>query len=213
VVWSALSISSVTRFRRSARPGLDQFAGEFGLLVDRQAHAQAKLGVVFEQRVRPGRAAAFFVLGPRGGGQVAAVDGGAAGGIGDDGAVAEQLREQLDVGGFTAAGAGAGELKQRLQELRVLDVVAGCRAGVAFGQGQEEVPVCAFGLAGAAGAMLMALRPTWVLSLDRAGFHAQRAAGAVFRSDLQGVFHAGQFFELGIGRLEGGGRASSRAGS
>ena len=36
------------------------------------------------------------------------------------GALAKQLRKQLDIGRLTAAGAGAGELKQRLQELRIL---------------------------------------------------------------------------------------------
>jgi hypothetical protein len=60
------------------------------------------------------RPSSFFR--PGGGGQVAAVDGGAAGGVGDHGAVAEQLAEQLDVGRFAAAGAGAGELKQRLEQ-------------------------------------------------------------------------------------------------
>ena len=36
-----------------------QLARVFVLLVDGQAHAQAELGVVFEQRVRPGRPAAL----------------------------------------------------------------------------------------------------------------------------------------------------------
>ena len=58
---------------------------------------------------------------PRGSGQVAAVDRRAAGGIGDHDAVAEQLAEQLDIRGLAAAGAGPGELKQGLQQLRILD--------------------------------------------------------------------------------------------
>ena len=40
----------------------DQLARVFVLLVDRQAHAQAELGVVFEQRVGPRRPAALGVL-------------------------------------------------------------------------------------------------------------------------------------------------------
>ncbi len=52
-------------------------------------------------------------LAVRGGGQVAAVDGGTAGGVGDQHPVAEHLGGQLDVGGLAAAGAGAGELEQR----------------------------------------------------------------------------------------------------
>jgi len=91
----------------------NQFAGKFGLLVEGQAHAQAKLGVVFKQRVGPGRAAAFAVGGPGGGGQVAAIDGGTAGGIGNHHAVAKQLRYQADVRGLAAAAAGARELEQR----------------------------------------------------------------------------------------------------
>jgi hypothetical protein len=38
---------------------LQQFAGVLDLLVERDAHAQAELGVVLEQRVGPGRAAAL----------------------------------------------------------------------------------------------------------------------------------------------------------
>ena len=53
--------------------------------------------------------------------QVAAVNRRAAGRVADQHAIAEQLREQLDVRRFTAAGAGAGELEQRQQELRPLD--------------------------------------------------------------------------------------------
>ena len=84
------------------------------------AHAQAELGVVFEQRVGPGRAAAVVVDRVGRGGQVAAVNRGAAGGVGDEGAVAEELRQQLDVRRFAAARAGARELEQRLQQLRCL---------------------------------------------------------------------------------------------
>ena len=81
------------------------------------AEAETEFGVVFEQRVRPCRAAAFGVLAVRSGRQVAAVDRRAAGGIGDQHAVAEELGHQLDVGSFAAAGAGAGEFEERLQEL------------------------------------------------------------------------------------------------
>ena len=71
---------------------------------------------------RPGRGPRALMRVGRGG-QVAAVDRRAAGGVGDHHAVAEELRQQLDVGRLAAAGAGAGELEQRLQELRALDRV------------------------------------------------------------------------------------------
>ena len=107
----------------SFRLAFDQFAGEFALLVHGQAHAQTELGVIFEQRVGPGRSAAISIEGLGRGGQIAAVNGRAAGGIGDNGAVAEELGEQPDVRCFAAAGAGAGELKQRAQQCGVLDRV------------------------------------------------------------------------------------------
>ena len=54
--------------------------------------------------------------------QVAAVDRRAAGGVADQQPVAEELGQQLDVRRLAAAGAGAGVLEQRLQELGALDV-------------------------------------------------------------------------------------------
>ena len=91
--------------------------------VEGQADAQAELGVVLEERVGPGRA-----RGRRGsmrvgrGGQVAAVDRRAAGGVGDQRAVAEELGQELEVRRLAAARAGARVLEERLQELRALDV-------------------------------------------------------------------------------------------
>src|SRR5688572_16449560 len=94
------------------------------VLVDRQAEAQAELGVVLEQRVGPRRAAAIVVRAIRRGRQVAAVDRRAPRGIGNEKPVAEELGEQLHVRRLATAGAGTGELEQRLEELRALDVDA-----------------------------------------------------------------------------------------
>jgi hypothetical protein len=80
-----------------------QLAGEVTLVVDRQTIAEAKLGVVFEERVRPCRTASVAVVCPRRRRQVATVDRRAAGRIGDDHTVAKQLRRQLDVRCFTAS--------------------------------------------------------------------------------------------------------------
>ncbi len=84
---------------------------------------------------------------------------GAAGGVGDLGAVAEQLAEQLEIGRLAAAGAGAGELEQRLEELHAADVGEVDAGAVVDGQGLEEGDVGAFACArsGALSAMLMAL--------------------------------------------------------
>jgi hypothetical protein len=72
--------------------------------------------------------------------QVAAVNGGAAGGVGNDQAVAGHLREQLDVRRFAAAGTGAGEFEERLAELRAFDIHRQPRA-VGGRQVEEEFKI------------------------------------------------------------------------
>ncbi len=102
------------------RPGepREQRARVLGLLVDRDAHAQAEFGVVLKERVRPGGAAPLRVCAPRRGWQVAAVDGGAAGRVGNEHAVAEELGRELEVGRLATARARARELEERLEQLR-----------------------------------------------------------------------------------------------
>ena len=134
VFWSALRMACASSSPIGEAEPPDQFAGVFVLLVDGEAHAEAELGVVFEERVGPGRSAAFVVGAVGRGRQVAAVDGGAAGGVGDHRAVAEELGHQLDVGSFAAAGAGAGELEERLEQLNVLHLG---RARAACGRFRE----------------------------------------------------------------------------
>ncbi len=154
----------------------------------------------------------IVVYGPRGGGQVAAVDGGAAGGVRDDRPVAEQLGDQFDVGGFAAAGAGAGELKQRPQQLRVLDRGRVDQLAVHVGDLHEEVPVLVLALAqGRLGSHVQGLASGLCLVLGRADFHAQRAARAVLGCYLDGVGHAlREFLELGRHALEGRGCAGQQ---
>ena len=84
-----------------------------------------------------------------------------------DDAVAEELREELDVGRLAAAGAGAGELEQRLEHLRALDRVVGQQVSVERRDGDEEVPARAARASrcSSAGSMSMALWRTSVLSL------------------------------------------------
>src|SRR5581483_5062124 len=111
------------------------------LLVDRKPKAKSELGIILKERVRPRRPAALGILRPRRGGEIAAVDRGAAGGIGDQQPVTKELRQQLEVRRFTAAGAGAGELEQRPAELRVFHQAEVQLGTVDFRQPQEEVPV------------------------------------------------------------------------
>ncbi len=168
--------------------GLDELGGVAGLLVAGQAEAVAELRGILEQAVGPGGSAAVAVLGPRGGGQVAAVDGRAAGGVGDDGPVAEELAHQAEIGRFAAAGAGAGELEERHGVLGVLDHAEVELGAVHHGQGLEERDVPALLLDDREfGPEVDGLAGGVVLVLFRAGGDADAAARAVLDIDLQGV--------------------------
>ena len=183
---------------------MDQLTSVAGLLVDGETHAETKLSVVLKERVRPSDAAAILVEGVGGGGQVAAVDGGAAGGVGDDRAISEELRKQLDIRSFAAAGAGAGELEERFEQLYVLDL--GERKLVArnLRKAEEEFPVVGFALAQLRlGRHVDGLVLGCALGLGRAGFDAESASGAIFRCNLQGVLEGGEVLPLGRGGLEG----------
>ncbi len=164
-----------------------------------QVHAEAELGVVLEQAVRPGRAVAVLVDGVGAGGGAAAVDGGAARGVGDDHAVAEQLGNQLDVGRFAAARARAGELEEGLFELAVLDGLQ-VQLALVLRQRLGVFPVGFLRLLGVEG--LHGER----LLLGRADGYAVFAAGAVQNGDLHAVLEALELrAERGLG-LEGRGR-------
>ncbi len=177
-------------------------------LIEGHAHAQAKLGVIFEQRVGPCRAAPFGVLGPRCSGQVAAVDGRAAGGVGDDHAVAEELGHQLQIGRLTTAGASAGKLEQRLQELVVLDLIERHSRPIDVGQLLKEVPVLALRLAHGRRIVDHVDRLVLRLALvfDRADLVAQGTAGAILDRGLQRVELVFVLLKARRGRFKGRGR-------
>src|SRR6478672_1497091 len=127
--------------------------------------------------------------------QVAAINRRTPGGVGDDGAIAKKLGHQLDIWSFTAAGAGAGEFKQRLQELDILDLPKGELLAIEFRQAKKEFPVLCFALSN---------RRLWnhiqrfvagvSLALCRAYIHAKSTTGAVFRRNLERVLHTSQVF-------------------
>src|SRR5690606_28480362 len=85
-------------------------------LVEPKAHAQPQLRGVLKQGVVPRRAAALLIGGVGCGGQVAAVDGGTPGGVGNQQPVPQELGQGADIGCFSATGAGAGKLKQGLEQ-------------------------------------------------------------------------------------------------
>jgi hypothetical protein len=72
------------------QPGDEAFR-DGHVVVGSDTHTQPELRIVFEQRVRPGRAAAFVVFRPGRCRQVAAVDRRASGGIGHHQSRSEQL--------------------------------------------------------------------------------------------------------------------------
>src|ERR1051326_4600078 len=81
------------------------------LMIERQAHAEPELRVVFKQRIAPRRSAAFAIYRVGRRWQVAAVNTGTASRIRNDRAIAEELRRQLDVRSLAAAGASTREFK------------------------------------------------------------------------------------------------------
>ena len=139
---------------------------------------------------------AFLVHGVGSGGSGAAPDGGAAGGVGDEHLIAEQLGGQLGVRSLAAAAASAGELKQGLLELAALDGGLLELLGDFLLGGQVDA-VLEHGLLVALGVDGGHLQS---LVLGGAGGHAGAAAGAVQRGDDHGEVHAGDTGHgLGLG--------------
>ena len=130
---------------------------------------------------------AFAVAGPRGGGQVAAVDRRAPRGVGHHGPVAEQLGEQAQVRRLAAPRAGTGELEQRPQHGGALHRVVGQGGAWHLGQGQEGLPAGPLEVTSHLG-VDHGERPVRgiVLGVPGAHVHADGAAGAVVGSDLDG---------------------------
>ena len=183
------------------RRGLADQALSHGIL--RQVHAVAVLGVILKQRVGPGRALAFFVFGIGDAGRRTAPDGGASGGVGDIHPRAEQLGQQLGVGGLAAAGAGAGELQQRLAELAALygidaELLHHRRLGGQLPSVVEVGLAGLFSLQTGHGQRLLAL-------FAGADAHAQGTAGAVHHAGGHGKAVSGQAGHGQVGHTGGGG--------
>ena len=173
------------------------------MAVGGEPEPEPELGVVLEQRVRPRRAAAVDVGGPRRGRQVAAVDGRATGGVGDGQPVAEQLGEQLQVRRLAAAGAGAGELEQRIQELGAADGAEVDSRAVSRRQLFEERDVLALRVHQRLPRVEVD-RLVYGLPARRhgTGLDAQPAAGAVLDVHLQGVTGVRQAGSVELSRSE-----------
>src|SRR5690606_23923956 len=166
---------------------LQQPTGECVLGLERQPKAESELGVVLEQRVGPGRSPAVMIGCVRRRGQVAPINRRAAGGVGDQQAVAKQLGQQLDVRRLAATGTSARVLEQGTQQLRALDVAQDL-GPLELGKTQEECVALALLLEPRALRLhLERLVARVALILGGAYLHAKPAAGAVLGSDLDGV--------------------------
>ena len=175
----------------------------------RQVHAVAVFGVILEEGIGPGRTLALLILGIGDAGGRATPDGGAAGGIGDIHARTKQLGEELGIGGFAAAGAGAGEFQKRLPELAALNGI-GAELLHHGGLGGQLAAVIEVDLTG-----LFALQPGHgqrLLALFAgADADAQSAAGAVHHAGGDGKAVIGKTGH-GQGGHAGGGLFSFRFG-
>ena len=130
----------------------------------------------------------------RGRGQVSAVDGRTAGRVGDNRAVAVELRKKLYIGCFTAACAGAGELEERALHGNELGVGKVELVGFRIGKIKEELPVRGFFFAVFREVFHVdCLDLGIVLGLGRALLYAESAAGAVFRGSLNGKLPSEEF--------------------
>ena len=145
----------------------------------------------------------LFVGGVGADGSGAAPDGGAAGSVGDEHLLAEQLGDQAGVRGLGAASAGAGELKQRLVELRTLDGNIGNNAGdiVLLADVLDTVVESSLLLG-------LALLRLHLDSGSRADGDALAAAHAVQRRHGHGELVLA-CLGLGVGQLGGSGRSLS----
>ena len=180
--------------------------GRSVLHVERQPHTEAELGVVLEQRVVPRGAAAVVPGRPRSRRQVGSVDRRAAGRIGDDHAVAEQLRDQLDVRRLATARARAGELEEWLEYLRTLDGIVREQAAVEVRDRLEIVPSPPFDIAVREHGFHVDCLVTYLgLALRGADVDAHAAARAIVGCDLDGQTVTGKVFrpELLVQQLGG----------
>src|SRR5579885_2659825 len=90
----------------------EQFTSVLKLFIQRNTHAQAKLGVILKQRVGPRWSFLLTVHRPGRRGQVAAINGGTARRVGNQHPVSKQLGGELDIRCFATPSAYPREFEQ-----------------------------------------------------------------------------------------------------
>ena len=165
-------------------------------------HTEAVFSGVFEQGVAPSGTEAVLIGAVGHGGSGAAPDGGTAGGVGDHHAFAEELGDELHVGGLAAAGAGAGEFQQGLAELGTLEGAAVDQivldGDVGIGEGKVGNLIGLLGFQRLHGQSAF---------LSGADVGAGTAAEAVFSVHLDAELEALEFLAGGVDGDEAGGSA------
>src|SRR4029453_1104643 len=173
------------------------------LQIDRHTDTEPEFCVVLEERIRPRGPTPATVDRVRGGWKVPAVNRRAAGGVCDERAISEQLRQESQVRRLATAGAGARELEERLQQLGALHGASAEPWVAMLGQVEEELPVGAFSRANRRlGHHVQRLVMRDYLAFDGAYFDTKAAPGAVLRCHLQGIAQCLQRLPLRNGRLE-----------
>src|SRR6202171_435788 len=104
----------------------------------------------------------------------------------DEQAVPKELAEQLDIGSLAAPWAGSGEFKQGLEQLNVLDLRWRNAIAAKFRNRKEKIPVSSL-VFKQRSLSSHVNRPVIHLgfAIDRAGFDAEAATGAIFWSHLK----------------------------
>ncbi|MPM40671.1 hypothetical protein SDC9_87317 [bioreactor metagenome] len=161
--------------------------------VEGEFHAVAVFGVVFEEGVGPCRSLSLCVDCVGHARRGTSPDGRAPCGVGHDHPVAEKLRDELDVGSFSASRAGSGELKEGLGELASLNGKLVRLLGL-VGNGEGKVPVRDF--------LLLARERLHLEGAHRADVGAVSASEAVESVDLHLVLMARELLALYVNCAE-----------
>ena len=172
------------------------------LFISRHPHPETKFGIVLEKRIGPCRPDTLCVLGPGGRRQISAVDRRTAGRVGDEQAVAEQLRQDLDIRRFAATGTCSRKLEIRIEELYAVN---GREVDVGLFVGRQalvkrDISPLGVQIGRLFGDIDRTLSGRAVL--DRTDLMAKAASGAILEIDLQRKFGLGETAGVDRGRLK-----------
>ena len=100
----------------------EELQGNGTFFLRSELNPETEFSVIFEDGIGPGRTIPLAVYRIGRGRQIAAIDRGTAGRVGDGEMVAEKLRQKFDIGRFTAATTRPGVFEQGPAKLGRFDV-------------------------------------------------------------------------------------------